>query len=81
MTKFIGKLEPEMDVESSDGCHIGKVDREDGPDRIQLQSEDGGERFVNWDWVDHIEPGKLILNVRRTQVAVAWRKIPGAHVG
>ncbi len=52
MTKFIGKVEPEMEVLSADGKMIGTVDHEDGSDRIKLKRGEGPHHYINWDWVD-----------------------------
>lgn len=81
MTKLIGALKPHMEVVSADGQLVGKVDHEDGQDRIKLTRDDAGEhRYLNWDWVERVSNGKLHLNLNKSGLHEQWKTNPSAHI-
>jgi hypothetical protein len=80
MTKFYDAVEPHMDVLSSDGRPVGKVDHQEGVDRIKLTRNRGEHHYINWDWVDRVEDGKLHLNVSQSELQRSWQKDPSAHI-
>lgn len=81
MTKFIGAINPHMEVVASDGETVGKVDHEDGQDRIKLtKDKDGQHHWINWDMVERVEGGKVHLNLAAKALQEAWRKNPSSHI-
>jgi hypothetical protein len=81
MTKFIGKVDPQMEVLASDGQPVGKVDHEDGQDRIKLaKDKDGQHHWINWDMVEGVEGGKLRLNMSSKALQDSWKKNPTSHI-
>ncbi len=57
--KSVSKIQEHMDVISSDGKMVGKVDHLDGTDKIKLtkQSSPDGQHhhFISLSWVDHVD--------------------------
>ncbi|MDF3023877.1 MAG: hypothetical protein K0R10_1238 [Alphaproteobacteria bacterium] len=52
-------IEPQMEVRSSDGLHVGTVDHLEGESMIKLTRTDkaaGGEHhYIPMEWVDHVD--------------------------
>lgn len=70
-----------MDVVASDGQMIGKVDHEEGQDRIKLTKDQNGQHhWSNWDMVERVESDKVHLNMGANALQEAWRKNPDAHI-
>jgi hypothetical protein len=66
-------IKPHMDVISSCGCKMGKVDHLEG-DAIKLtknDSPDGQHHFVPTDWVDHID-SHVHLNKTADETRRGW---------
>jgi hypothetical protein len=80
MTKLYDAVVPHMEVLSADGKPIGKVDHEEGVDRIKLTREEAGHKYINWDWVDRVQNGKLLLNLKFDQLQESWKTDPSAHI-
>ena len=80
MTKFIDSVSPHMDVVSADGKKVGKVDHQEGVDRIKLTRDGGEHHYINWDWVDRIEGGKVCLNLNVSDIHERWESDPSAHI-
>jgi hypothetical protein len=81
MTKLFDAVKPHMEVVSADGRVVGKVDHEEGQDRIKLTRDESGEhRFVNWDWVDRVSEGKLHLKLDKTSLQEKWKADRIAHI-
>ena len=81
MTKLFGAVKPQMEVVTADNQTIGRVDHEEGQDRIKLTRNEAGEhRFINWDWVDRVEDGKLRLNLSRLKLQEQWKSDASAHI-
>ena len=81
MTKLFGTVKPHMEVITTDGQTIGRVDHEEGQDRIKLTRNEAGEhRYINWDWVDRAEGGKLHLNLDGAALHEKWKSDSTAHI-
>jgi hypothetical protein len=81
MAKFIGQVAPHMEVLASDGQAVGKVDHEDGQNRIKLaKDKDAQHHWINWDMVDSVEAGKLRLNITSTALQHSWKNNPASHI-
>jgi hypothetical protein len=80
MTKLYDAITPHMQVVSADGKPVGKVDHEEGVDRIKLTREGPEHKYVNWDWVDRAEAGKLVLNINLHELRKNWERDPSAHI-
>jgi hypothetical protein len=82
MTKFIGAVDPHMDVMASDGQVVGKVDHEDGQDRIKLTKDQNGQHhWINWDMVERVVDAKVHLNLSAKALQDSWQRNPSAHIG
>jgi len=70
------QIREHMDVEGSDGGHVGRVDRVKGDDieltKLDLQS---GLRhhLIPMTWVDRIEDDTVRLNLTKHAAKAAWR--------
>jgi hypothetical protein len=66
-----------MDVEGSDGRHVGRVDQVTG-DEIELTKLDMQSglkhHMIPLTWVDHIEGDTVCLNLTRDAAKSAWRE-------
>ena len=81
MTKFIGKVEPHMEVVDSAGQTVGRVDHEEGQDRIKLaKDKDGRHHWINWDMVEQVESGKVRLNLTTGALQKSWQNDPSSHI-
>jgi hypothetical protein len=80
MTKLYDAVAPHMEVLSADGKIVGKIDHEEGVDRIKLTREGAEHKYINWDWVDRVENGKLLLNLDLQSVQQNWKVNPTAHI-
>ncbi len=70
------QIREHMDVEGSDGGHVGRVDRVKGED-IELTKLDlaSGLRhhLIPMTWVDTIEDDTVRLNLTKHAAKAAWR--------
>jgi hypothetical protein len=66
-----------MDVEGSDGKHVGRVDKVTGGEieltKLDLQSG-LKHHMIPLTWVDHIENDTVCLNLTRDAAKSAWRE-------
>jgi hypothetical protein len=64
-----------MEVVGSDGKHVGTVDHMEGK-QLKLTKSDpaagGKHHFLGLDQIDHVEQGKVCLNVPAHQAMQAW---------
>ena len=64
-----------MEVVGSDGKHVGTVDHLEG-NQLKLTKSDpasGGEHhYLGLDQIDHVEQGKVCLNVPAYQAMKTW---------
>jgi hypothetical protein len=71
------EIREHMEVLGSDGGHVGKVDKVMDGD-IELAKLDFGSGFkhhlIPMTWVDHVEGGKLYLNMTKDAAKSAWRE-------
>ena len=69
------EIREHMEVLGSDGGHVGKVDKVAGGD-IELAKLDLGSGFkhhlIPMTWVDHVEGGKLYLNMTKDAAKSSW---------
>ena len=69
------EIREHMEVLGSDGGHVGKVDHVMGTE-IELAKLDLGAGFkhhvIPVTWADHIENGKLYLNMTKDAAKAAW---------
>jgi hypothetical protein len=63
MTKLYDAVVPHTEVLSADGKIVGKIDQEEGVDRIKLTREGPEHKYINWDWVDWCKYGRRRLVV------------------
>ena len=68
-------IQEHMEVVGSDGKHVGTVDHLEG-DQLKLTKSDpasGGEHhYLGLDQIDHVEQGKVCLNVPADQAMKTW---------
>lgn len=71
------QIREHMEVVGSDGGHVGRVDHVLG-DEIELAKLDlaGGLRhhMIPLSWVDHVEQGKVFLNLTKDRARAGWRE-------
>ena len=71
------QIQEHMEVKSSDGQHIGTVDRLEAGNKIKLTKSDavsgGQHHFIPMDWVDHID-AHVHLNKTSSDVKSQWRQ-------
>ncbi|MFN3522172.1 MAG: DUF2171 domain-containing protein [Phenylobacterium sp.] len=71
------QIREHMDVVGSDGGHVGRVDHVVGGD-IELAKFDMGSglkhHLIPMSWVDHLEEGKVCLNLTKDAAKAAWRE-------
>ena len=71
------QIREHMEVEGSDGGHVGRVDHVMG-DEIELTKLDLGSglkhHLIPLSWVDHIEGDKVRLNLTKDAAKAAWRE-------
>lgn len=73
-------LRPNMDVVAADGTPVGRIEHQEGPDRIKLAKDDGEEAYLSWDWVDRVEDGKVLLTMDRRGLEEAWQENPEGKI-
>lgn len=71
------QIKEHMEVKSSDGEHVGTVDRVEGSDRIKLTKSDAGahsghHHFIPLDWVDHVD-AHVHLSKTSKDVTANWQ--------
>jgi hypothetical protein len=68
-------IEEHMEVVGSDGKHVGTVDHMEG-NQLKLTKSDaaagGKHHFLGLDQIDHVEQGKVCLNVPADQAMKMW---------
>jgi hypothetical protein len=70
------QIREHMDVEGSDGGHVGRVDRVKGEDieLTKLDLESGlRHHLIPMTWVDRIEDDTVRLNLTKHAAKAAWR--------
>jgi len=71
------QIREHMEVEGSDGKHVGRVDKMIGQD-IELTKLDLGSglkhHLIPLSWVDHIEEDTVRLNLTKDAAKAAWRE-------
>jgi hypothetical protein len=71
------QIREHMDVEGSDGKHVGRVDHVRG-DEIELTKLDLSSglkhHMIPLTWVDHIEGDTVRLNLTKDAAKAAWRE-------
>jgi len=71
------QIHEHMDVEGSDGRHVGRVDKVMG-DEIELTKLDIAaglkHHFIPISWVEMIEDDTLRLNMTKDAAKAAWRE-------
>ena len=64
-----------MEVVGSDGKHVGTVDHLEG-NQLKLTKSDpasgGKHHYLGLDQIDHVEQGKVCLNVPAEQAMKTW---------
>ncbi len=64
-----------MEVVGSDGKHVGTVDHLEG-NQLKLTKSDpasgGKHHYLGFDQIDHLEQGKVCLNVPADQAMKTW---------
>lgn len=72
----LSQIHAHMDVEGSDGRHVGRVDKVIG-DEIELTKFDIGSglkhHMIPVSWVELIEDDTVRLNMTRDAAKAAWR--------
>jgi hypothetical protein len=70
------EIREHMDVEGSDGGHVGRVDKVIG-DEIELTKLDIGSglkhHMIPMSWVDHVEDDTIRLNMTKDAAKSAWK--------
>lgn len=71
------QIREHMEVKSSEGEHIGTVDRVEGTEKIKLAksdpaSHDGHHHFIPLDWVDHVD-NHVHLKKSSSEIQNHWR--------
>jgi len=70
------QIHEHMDVEGSDGGHVGRVDKVIG-DEIELTKFDISSglkhHMIPMSWVDHIEEDTVRLNMTKDAAKSAWK--------
>ena len=68
-------IKEHMEVVGSDGKHVGTVDHMEG-NKLKLTKSDpaagGKHHFLAADQIDHVEQGKVCLNVPAAQAMKMW---------
>jgi hypothetical protein len=71
------QIREHMEVEGSDGKHVGRVDRVAG-EEIELTKLDLGSglkhHLIPMSWVDHIEDDTIRLNLTKDAAKAGWRE-------
>ncbi len=72
-------VKPHMDVISSCGCHMGKVDHVEGSylKLTKSDSPDGQHHFVPTAWIDHVD-NHVHLNRNADDTRQNWSNAPTA---
>jgi hypothetical protein len=69
------EIREHMEVVGADGEHVGTVDHLEGQ-RLKLTKSDpnakGQHHFLGLDQVDHIEEGKVCLNISAERAMQTW---------
>lgn len=68
-------IQEHMEVVGSDGKHVGTVDHMEG-NKLKLTKSDpaagGKHHYLALDQIDHLEQGKVCLNVPASQAMKMW---------